>query len=311
MLKNILVTGGAGFIGSHLVERLVKIGYQVKILDNLSSGSLSNIGKPLDSGRVQFINGDIRNVRIVDSCVQGVDAIIHLAAQISVPLSIQNPEHNNQVNIKGTKNLLDASVTANLAKFLFISSCAVYGDPRYFPVDEGHATQPISPYAQSKLIGEQNCLRLNNADLLEAVVLRFFNVYGPRQGLNDYSGVMTKFIERIMQKQPPKVYGDGSQTRDFVYVKDIVQAIVLALESSKAKGEVFNVGTGKATTIKELAQTLLILAGANPTIEYAPERQGDIKYSYANINKARSLLHYEPSFPLDTGLRTLLKENGL
>lgn len=310
MPKNILLTGGAGFIGSHLADELASRDYKVKILDNLSSGSLSNIDKLLKNGKVDFVEGDIRDTKTVKECIKDADAVVHLAAQISVTLSIKDPEFNNQVNITGTQNILDECLRANVAKFVFVSSCAVYGEPKYTPVDENHPTNPISPYAQSKLTAEKSILQHSNTHGLASTVLRFFNVYGPRQKLNDYSGVMTKFIERIKQKQPPTIYGDGSQTRDFVYVADIVSAIVLALESKTANGQIFNVGTGHATTIGELAKTMLKLTGADPEINYASKREGDIKHSYANINKAKILLNYKPAYPLKDGLKLLLKENG-
>ena len=170
--------------------------------------------------------------------------------------------------------------------------------------------RPISPYAQSKLTAEQSILQHTIGNQLSSVILRFFNVYGPRQALNDYSGVMTKFIERIKQKQPPTIYGDGSQTRDFIYVKDIVTAIILALENRTINEEIFNIGTGQPTTINELANTMLSLTSADSKINYAQKREGDIKQSYANINKAKILLNYKPKYTLKEGLTLLLEENN-
>ncbi len=309
--RRVLITGGAGFIGSHLVQKLAKQGCRVKVLDNLSTGKLSNISSELlSSGSVDFFEGDIRDAKLVKTCVDDVDDVIHLAAQTSVPFSIQNSDFNNDVNIKGTLNLLNSSVKTNLSKFIFISSCAVYGEPVYAPVDEKHPTNPISPYAESKLVIEQECLRLNNEHLLKSVVLRFFNVYGSRQGLNDYSGVITKFMDRIKQKLPLVIYGGGSQTRDFVYVQDIINAIVLTLENRKVDGEVFNIGFGKAISIEELALTMLSLTGANLEILKAPARLGDIKHSYANVSKANKLLGYKPEFSLREGIKALLDEKA-
>ena len=314
VLKNcrVMVTGGAGFIGSHLVRKLAERSYRVKVLDNLSTGKLSNISSELlRGGSVDVIKGDIRDAELVKKCVDDVDAVVHLAAQTSVPFSVQNPEFNNEVNVKGTLNLLNSSVETNLSKFVFTSSCAIYGEPIYLPVDEKHPTNPISPYAESKFIAERECLRLNDERLLKSVVVRLFNVYGPRQGLNDYSGVITKFIDRIKQRLPLVIYGDGSQTRDFVYVEDTVNAIILALENRKVDGEVFNIGFGKATSIQELAQTMLSLAGLDLEILKAPPRLGDIKHSYADISKANKLLGYKPQFSLKEGLKDLLGENAL
>jgi UDP-glucose 4-epimerase len=308
----VLVTGGAGFIGSHLVEKLSSFGYRVRVIDNLYTGKLSNLGFDLlDCRSVEFIEGDIRDSGLVEKCCADAEAVIHLAAQTSVPFSMQNPEFNNDVNVKGTLNLLNSSSEANVKRFLFISSCAVYGEPAYLPIDEKHPTNPISPYAESKLAAEKECLRLNDEGAFESVVFRFFNVYGPRQGLSEYSGVITKFIDRIKQKLPLIVYGDGSQTRDFVYVNDIVNAIVLALENKKAPGNIFNVGTGKEVPLQELAKTMLSLTGAMLQIVNVDPRIGDIKHSYADITKASQLLGYKPEFSLKEGLEALLCENNI
>ncbi len=308
----ILVSGGAGFIGNHLVATLAERGYHIKIIDNLSTGKLSNISAELlHNGSVDFVEGDIRNAELVSKCLVDVNLVVHLAAQISVPFSIQNPLFNNQVNVEGTMNLLKSNVENKIDKFVVASSCAVYGEPVYLPVDEKHPTNPISPYAESKLWVEKESLRLNNEHLLKSVVLRLFNVYGPKQGLNDYSGVITKFMDRIKQRRPLIIYGDGSQTRDFVYVQDIVNAIVLALENENVNGEVFNIGTGKAVTIAELAKTMLSLTGTGLEIVNAPARSGDIRQSYANISKASRLLGYKPQFTLKEGLKELLSQSAL
>jgi UDP-glucose 4-epimerase len=304
---NILVTGGAGFIGSHLVDRLISRGYNVKVIDNLSTGNLSNIQSHIDNGQVEFVKGDITQLDDVNACIKGIDAVFHLAAQISVPLSVKNPEFTYETNVKGTLNLLASLAKTNpAAKFVFISSCAVYGEPQYLPVDEKHPTNPISPYADSKLLGEHYTLGFHQNKLLKTAALRFFNVYGVRQGLNDYSGVMTKFIDRIKQNQSLTIFGDGSQTRDFVHVSNIVDAIVACMENPNAEGQVFNIGTGKALTIEDLAQNLIQLSGASSTILHAPAREGDIKHSYANIAKAASMLNYSPTMQVSTGLKELL-----
>ena len=310
--ETILVTGGAGFIGSHLVAKLADLNYKIRILDNLSSGKLSNIDQAiLHDESVDFVEGDIRDNTLVSKCLYNVDIVVHLAAQISVPYSIQNPQFNDEVNIGGTMNLLKSSVENKIKRFVFISSCAVYGDTVYLPIDEKHPVNPISPYATSKLVAEKECLKLNSNHMLKSVVLRFFNVYGPKQGLNDYSGVITKFMERIKQKLPLTIYGDGSQTRDFVYVQDIVNAIILAVKRKDVDGEIFNIGTGKAVTIEELAKTMLSLTGKELEIVKAPIREGDIKHSYANITKANKFMGYNPQFSLNEGLTSLLIQNGL
>ena len=302
----VLVTGGAGFIGSHTVDRLVKVGHQVRIIDNLSSGRLENIQDHLTSGKVEFEKGDVRDPNFVAKSLKGIEAVVHLAAIISVPLSVENPDLTFDINLSGTASLLRLSAKEGVHRFVFASSCAVYGDPASLPIKEEAATNPISPYAESKLKAEQACLDLNGRQLLQSVVLRFFNVYGPRQANNDYSGVITRFIERTKKNLPLVIYGNGSQTRDFVNVNDIVEAILLSLEKVKVQGEIFNIGTGKPTSINELAKAVLSLSRAKSQISYKEPRVGEIKDSYADITKARNLLDYEPTVSLKEGLRNLM-----
>jgi UDP-glucose 4-epimerase len=305
-MKRVLVTGGAGFIGSHLIDRLVDEGYDVRVIDNLYSGKLENIERHIKRGKVDFVKGDIRDASLVKKSLVGVDAVFHLAAIISVPFSVSNPELTLDVNLAGTTTLLNACSEKNVDKFIFVSSCAVFGDTKILPVNENETTNPISPYAESKLLAERDCLSFQQRGLLQSVVLRFFNVYGPRQGMNDYSGVITRFINRAKQKKSLTIYGDGSQTRDFVNVNDIVQALYACLKSSSANGEIFNIGSGKPTSITELAKTVLELTGQNLEIRYELARAGDIKDSYADISKAKKLLNYEPKVTLRDGLRAML-----
>jgi UDP-glucose 4-epimerase len=304
----VLVTGGAGFIGSHMVDRLVNDGYDVRIIDDLSTGRIDNIQSLLSAGKVDFVKGDIRDVSLVTKSVDDVDDVVHFAALTSVPFSVKNPELTFDVNLCGTLNLIRACAQEDVGRFVFVSSCAVCGDPESLPVREEHRTDPISPYAESKLIAERYCLGFQERQLLRSVVLRFFNVYGPRQGMNDYSGVITRFIDRVRQKEPLVIYGDGSQTRDFVNVHDVVEAILASMKSGDAEGEVFNVGSGKPTSINELAKTILELAGVDLEIRYEKPRAGDIKDSYADISKAKKFLGYEPKISLRDGLRVLLEE---
>jgi UDP-glucose 4-epimerase len=311
MHENILVTGGAGFIGSHVVDRLVNSHYGVRVIDNLSTGNLSNIKKHIDSGRVSFVKGDIRDAQFVKDCARNVSAVIHLAAITSVPFSVENPDLTYDTNVAGTLNLLISSAEEKVAKFVFISSSAVYGEPDYLPIDENHVTKPISPYAESKLEAERFCMGFHEKQLLRAVVLRLFNVYGLRQGINDYSGVITRFINRGKQGLPLVVYGDGSQTRDFVNVCDVVEAILSAVDNKVAEGEVFNIGSGDPISICDLAKAILELAGLNLEIVCEKPRLGDITHSYTTISKAEKLLGYRPKVSLRDGLRTLLPENVL
>lgn len=305
MAKKILVSGGAGFIGSHVLECLVKEGYSVRVLDDLSTGKVDNIRGLIDGGSVELIQGDIRDASIVNSCLSDVEAVIHMAALVSVPLSVKNPDLTFDINLTGTLNLLRSSAQRHLRKFVFISSCAVCGDPQTLPVTEETKPNPISPYAESKLLGERYTLGFSQRGLLPSTILRFFNVYGERQGLNDYSGVITKFINFANKNIPITIYGDGSQTRDFVNVKDVAKAVFSAVES-KVDGEVFNVGSGQATSINELATTILELAGVEKTIRYEGVRSGDIKHSYSDISKTKRLLGYQPEISLKDGLQSLI-----
>jgi len=311
MRENVLVTGGAGFIGSHVVDRLVNGGYGVRVIDNLSTGKLSNIENHIDSGRIDFVKGDIRDAQLVKDCVRNVSAVVHLAAITSVPFSVETPDLTYATNITGTLNLLISCAEKKVGKFVFISSCAVYGEPEYLPVDEKHLTEPVSPYAASKLVAEHFCLGFHEKQLLKSVVLRLFNVYGPRQGINDYSGVITRFIDRCKQGLPLVVYGDGSQTRDFVNVCDVVEAVLSAMENKAAEGEVFNIGFGEPVSIRGLAEAFLELAGLNLEVINEEPRLGDIKHSYADISKAEKFLGYGPKVSLRDGLRILLAGNVL
>jgi len=304
-VQKVLVTGGAGFIGSHVVDCLVNDACGVRIIDNLSTGKLMNINSHLGKGAVDFVKGDIRDPELVRKCVHDVDAVVHLAAITSVPFSFKQPQLTYETNVNGTLNLLNACAEEKVEKFIFISSCSVYGEPKYLPVDELHSTNPISPYAESKLVGERCCLNFHKKHALKSVVLRLFNVYGSRQGINDYSGVITKFIDSIKQKMPLIIFGDGSQNRDFVNVDDVSQAVLHALKNETAEGEIFNIGCGAPTSINELAKSVLELADSNLDIFYKKPRSGDIKNTFANISKAIKLLDYKPHFSLEAGLNNL------
>lgn len=311
MSVKVLVTGGAGFIGSHVVDRLVANHYKVRVIDDLSTGQLDNIQEHVASGAVDFVKGDIRDVSLVEKSLEGANAVIHLAALASVPFSIEHPALTFDVNLSGTLNLLRYSIKQKVNRFVFISSCAVYGDPKSLPVSEHAQTNPISPYAESKLIAERYCLGFAQRQLIRSVVLRFFNVYGPRQGINEYSGVITRFINCSKKKEPLIIYGDGSQTRDFVNVNDVTQAVLSSITREDAAGEVFNVGSGNPTSIKELANTVLDLACVDSGVRFEETRAGDIKDTFADISKARKLLGYKPKVSLRDGLKALFKQTSL
>jgi UDP-glucose 4-epimerase len=306
--SRVLVTGGAGFIGSQVVDRLVAAGYTVKVVDNLTTGNLTNISAHVARGSVDFVKADIRDVEIVGKLVHDIDVVIHSAAIASVPFSVKNPSLTYDVNVNGTRRLLESCVRSGVEKFIFVSSCAVYGAPRYLPVDETHPTRPISPYASSKLEGEGLCEEFREETGFGVAVLRLFNVYGPRQALSEYSGVITRFLKCIKRSRRLVIYGDGSQTRDFVHVADVANAVLRLVQSDIDSG-VFNIGYGKEVSICDLAKTVLNLSGKDCGIINQPSRHGDIAHSVANISKARKAFAYSPKVPLEEGLRNLLLED--
>jgi nucleoside-diphosphate-sugar epimerase len=305
--SKILVTGGAGFIGSHLVGKLVENGTEVTVLDNLSTGKIENIEKHLQNRSVKFVKGDVCNFGLVKKLVSDVDSVINLAAIASVQCSVENPSLVNDVNVKGTLSLLKASLDSDVKRFIQASSAAVYGDAQKLPVHEEFKPMPLSPYAVSKLAAENYATVFNHVYGLETVCLRYFNVYGPRQAYNDYSGAITIFVNDVLSNRRPKIFGDGKQTRDFVFVEDVVSANVLALTEKSAIGEIFNIATGKATSINKLLQMLQRIGKRNLKPVYEEPREGDILHSYASIEKAKTLLGYEPTFSLEEGLKELVQ----
>ena len=308
----VLVTGGAGFIGSHLVDVLMARGYAVTVLDNLSTGSRDNLKAHLANPNFRFIEGDIRDGAAVKRALSGAEAVVHEAAMISVPLSIEDPALAHEVNVEGTLSLLRASLDVGVRRFVYASSSGVYGEASHLPIAEDAPLNPLSPYASSKLAAEESCRIFFELEGLPTVCLRYFNVYGPRQTAGEYAGVMVRFSERLQKDQPPIIYGDGQQTRDFVYVDDAVEATVSALERDGVAGEVVNIGTGKATSINELCELFLRLTGKvhlKPLRE--PPRIGDIRHSQADISKARKLLGFKPKVQLELGVKKLLESRGV
>jgi UDP-glucose 4-epimerase len=303
-MSRVLVTGGAGFIGSHVVDRLVDEGYSVCVVDDLSAGSLANIKGHVGLGGVDFVRADVRDRRVIGKLFHGVDAVVHLAAIVGVPLSLKNPELTSDVNVKGTRAVLSSCVRGGVRRFIFVSSCAVYGVPRYLPVDEVHPTSPISPYAVSKLEGERSCQKIAGSGL-DLAILRLFNVYGRRQAHGEYSGVITKFLDSTEKGKPLVVYGDGSQTRDFVHVSDVAEAILTLVGNHGVQG-VFNVGCGRAVSIGHLAEKVLYLSERNLGIVHEAPREGDIPHSVADVSRAREAFGYEPKVTLEEGLLELL-----
>jgi UDP-glucose 4-epimerase len=295
----VLITGGLGQVGSYLGERFSE-NHEVTVLDNFSN-SLNNSKFSPD---IKVIKDDIRNRRVVNELVDKVDVIIHTAAQISVNKSIEDPIYDADNNINGTLNLLEAARRSDIKRFIYISSAAVYGKPKKLPIDEDHPTNPLSPYGLSKLTGERYTILYHNLYGLPVVCIRPFNIFSPRQNPNSpYSGVITKFIEIIGNNQNPIIFGDGNQTRDFVYIEDVVDVIFKVMEHKGAIGNIFNIGTGKSTQIKELADIIIKISNKNLEPEFVSAQIGDIKESYADVTKAKKILGYVPKFDLEEGLK--------
>ncbi len=304
----VLVTGGAGFIGSHLVPKLLEKGYSVTVLDNLSNGKLENLEGVLDHPKFVFKRGDIRDTALPNEVFGGVDFVVHLAALIDISASVADPVQNHEINVDGTFNMLQAAVKNKVKRFVFASSTAVYGDVKTLPVVETIALKPISPYAASKAAGEAYCSAFASCFGLETVALRFFNIYGLRSGNSPYSGVITKFLQKIADGEDLTIDGDGEQTRDFIHVNDIVSALILALEREGLSGEVFNVCTGVPTSVNQLAATLKEVTGKNFGVKHGAARLGDIRHSYGDSAKASDLLGFRAGLDLAAGLKILLEE---
>jgi UDP-glucose 4-epimerase len=296
-----LVTGGAGFIGSHIVTALVEQDCQVNVLDNLSSGHLSNLDHVSD--RIRFVQGDIRDVDMLTAEITGCDVVFHQAAVVSVTRTVEDPIGSSLINDTGTLNVLETARKSGVRRVVLASSSAVYGDDPESPKVESITPKPLSPYAIQKLSNEHYARVYHQLFNLQTVCLRYFNVYGPRQDPSSpYSGVISIFMTKAVNDEAPLIYGDGRQTRDFVYVSDVVQANLLAAVNEHASGEVFNVGTQNAVDINHLWLKIAALGNSSRKAEHAAPRPGDIIESLADIHKARHQLCFKPVFELDTGL---------
>ncbi len=304
MPEKILVTGGAGFIGSWTVELLVREGYRVVVLDNFSTGSLGNLARVLD--RIKVVKGDIRNHVLLDEIIKRyeIDSIIHLAALVSVEEATRNPGEAVRINVNGTHNVLETARKHDLERIVYASSAAVYGDPKYLPIDEDHPLNPKNIYGATKLGGEALVNAYHDNYGLSTISLRYFNVYGPRMRSGPYAGVIMSFIQRILQGKPPVIYGDGHQTRDFIYVEDVAAANLLALRS-KTTGS-YNVGTGREVSIRELLRIICEEIGRDIKPAYAEPRPGDIRRSVASINRSATDLGFKPRTSLRQGLKNTI-----
>jgi nucleoside-diphosphate-sugar epimerase len=299
-----LVTGGAGFIGSHLVERLVRDGAEVTVLDDLSTGRREHLRVVRD--RVRFIRGNAARLELCRRAMQGVDYVLHQAAVTSVPRSTRNPVAAHQANVTGTLNILLAAQEAHVRRVVFAGSTAAYGDAAELPNHEALLPRPLSAYAASKVAGEAYCQAFWRTHGLETVVLRYFNIFGPRQNLeSQYGAVVPLFIAAALRGEPPVIFGDGGQTRDFTFVTNVVEANLLACHApaAQAAGAVFNIGCGVATSIRELWQQIADLVGTEVEPLHDAPRAGDVRHSLASIDRAREQLGYTPTLNLEQGLQ--------
>ena len=301
-MSRFLVTGGAGFIGSHIVEALTRKKHYVRVLDNFSSGRISNL-KGLEK-KIDLIRGDICSPEVCSKALRGMDFVLHQAALRSVPKSMNDPHAYNRVNIDGTLNMLEAAKNNKIKRFVFASSSSVYGQVNTFPEEESFIPEPISPYALSKLAGEYYCRIFSLHFGLSTIALRYFNVFGPRQSLDDeYAVVIPKFINCLLNDQQPPIFGSGRQSRDFTFVQNVVEANLLAVKANKVKYGVFNVAGGKDTTILDLAKILNKILGKDIPPLLLSTRSGDVFRTLADIRASGKTLKFKPVVDFASGLR--------
>jgi nucleoside-diphosphate-sugar epimerase len=300
-MSHYVVTGGAGFIGSHLAEELVRRGHRVRVADSLITGKRSNIAH---IPGVEFLEGDMADLDFASKAVEGSDYVLHQAAIPSVPRSVKDPLTSNRANVDGTLNTLLASRDAGVKRVVFAASSAAYGDTPTLPKHEEMPTNPLSPYALQKVIGEQYLQMFTKLYGLETVSIRYFNVFGPRQDPSSpYSGVISVFATALLENRSPTIFGNGEQTRDFTYVANVVDGVLRACEAPGASGEIINVATGGRVSLNQLFEEMRKLIGADVKPTYAEVRPGDVRDSQADISKARRILGYQPTVAFDEGIR--------
>ena len=305
-MRTFLVTGGAGFIGSHIAETLIERSDKVRVVDNLSTGHLSNLNAFRD--RVEFIEGDLIDAKLMEEIVDGVDCIFHEAALASVPRSVEDPLATNAACVTGTLTLLDAARRAGVRRLVYAASSSVYGDQPTSSKREADLPKPISPYGAAKLAAELYCQAFTATYAFETVCLRYFNVFGPRQDPDsEYSAVIPRFISAMLSGGQPEVYGDGLQSRDFTFVANVVQGNLLAADAKHVAGQTFNVANGRSTDLLTLLDTLNRLLETDVKPKHSPPRAGDVRESLADITRARELLGYEPIVDFEEGLRRSIK----
>lgn len=299
---NVLVTGGAGFIGSHLVEALVARGDRVRVLDNLATGNRANLAPLMQ--QIEFVQGDLREIDTVQRAQRGMDLVLHQAALPSVSRSIQNPAASHEANLTGTLNVLIAARDQAVRRVVVASSSSVYGNTPTLPKVETMTPQPISPYAVTKLAGEMYCRVFAQVYGLSTICLRYFNVFGPRQDpTTQYAGALAKFVSCALRGEPYPVYGDGEQSRDFTYIENVVRANLLAGERTTDGGAVVNIAYGTRTTLNQIIAMLNDFTGRSLPIHFGPGRVGDVRDSHADISRARELIGYQPTVDVREGLR--------
>jgi len=302
MSTRFLLTGGAGFIGSHIVKRLVGEGAVVRVVDNLSTGQVARLETLRCS--IEYVEADLADNLVSDEVVKDVDYVLHQAAIPSVQRSVRDPIGTNRANVTATLNLLESCRKAKVRRFVYAASSSAYGDTEVLPKSEEMPPNPLSPYALQKLAGEHYCKLYYSLYGLETVCLRYFNVFGPGQDPHsEYSAVIPKFISKLLINELITVYGDGEQSRDFTYVENVVDANLLALQATKACGKVLNVGCGERITLNTLIQLLEEIVGVKAKVSYSASKPGDVRHSLADINLARRLLEYEPKVMVKEGLR--------
>jgi UDP-glucose 4-epimerase len=297
-----LVTGGAGFIGSHIVRRLLEKGRKVRVLDDLSTGKRENLADV--AGQIELVEGSICDVPTVQRCMSGVEVVFHLAARASVPRSVAEPKPAHEINVTGTLNLLIAARDAKVRRLVYSASSSAYGDTPTLPKREDMCPQPLSPYAVSKLAAEHYCACWARVYGLQTVALRYFNVFGPRQDPKGaYAAVIPAFVSRMLKGERPVIFGDGEHSRDFCFIENVVNANMLAAEAKEVHGEVVNVACGQRTTLNEIVADINKLLGTSIQPEYQPPRAGDVKHSLADVSAAKRVIGYEPRVFFPEGLR--------
>jgi UDP-glucose 4-epimerase len=307
-MSKVLVTGGAGFIGSNLTESLLKKKHFVRVLDDFSTGKKENLKFNRSYPSLEVVKGDIRDPRTCKKAIKGVEYIFHQAALPSVQRSVEDPETSNAVNVGGTLNILLAAKEEGVKRVIYASSSSIYGDTPTLPKDEEMPSDPLSPYALQKYIGEKYCRLFYQLYDLDTVSLRYFNIFGPKQDPNSvYSAVIPRFIDALLQGRPPIIFGDGEQSRDFTFIENVVQANLLAMSAKHLHGEAMNIACGKRISLNQLMIVLKEILGSKLSPVYQESRKGDVRHSLADIRMAKQILNYEPEVGIEDGLKKTME----